>query len=175
MDLVEMLESLGHQVVGQAATGTDVLAAIRTCDPEIVLLDISMPGMDGLDTIESIDQLGGPAVIMVTAFAQAHMVERAVAAGAAGYLVKPFTAADLAPVIEVARARHADLRAATREASSAQDRLAARVAIEQAKGHLMRIHGVSEQEAFGLIRRQAMDERIAMAQVAERILTALDL
>jgi AmiR/NasT family two-component response regulator len=170
MDLVEMLTEMGHQVVGQASDGKQALALVAEHRPDLVLLDISMPRLDGLQTIEAMRQIGDPAVIMVTAFGQDAFVQRAVAAGALGYVVKPFTAADLAPVVAVALARHAELVSLQAAAETAQDRLAARVVIERAKGHLQSAHGMSEEEAFGLLRRRAMDERTSMMDVAQRIL-----
>lgn len=175
MDIVEMVTGLGYQVVGQASDGRRGLELIAQLQPDLVLLDVAMPGFDGLATVEAIDAIDGPAVVMVTAFAQDDVVARAVAAGAMGYVVKPFTATDLAPVIAVALARHAELHGAHRDARQASDRLAARVVIERAKGHLQRIHGISETEAFGLIRRQAMDGRTSMEAVAEQVLSAVDM
>lgn len=175
MDLVEMLTDMGHVVVGQACEGQQALMVIAEVEPDLVLLDISMPGLDGLQVIESLDQTFGPAVVMVTAFGQEAFVKRAVQAGAAGYVVKPFTAADLAPVLEVALARHADLQDVREQAATTQDRLAARVGIERAKGYLQTAHGMTEQEAFALLRRRAMDERVPMSDVARRILAGAGL
>lgn len=175
MDLVEMLTDMGHVVVGQACEGQQALMVIAEVEPDLVLLDISMPGLDGLQVIESLDQTFGPAVVMVTAFGQESFVKRAVQAGAAGYVVKPFTAADLAPVLEVALARHADLQDVRGQAATTQDRLAARVDIERAKGYLQTAHGMTEQEAFALLRRRAMDERVPMSDVARRILAGAGL
>jgi AmiR/NasT family two-component response regulator len=170
MDLVEMLTEMGHQVVGQASDGEQALTLVKQHSPDLVLLDISMPRLDGLQTIEAMQQIGDPAVVMVTAFGQEAFVQRAVAAGALGYVVKPFTSTDLAPVLAVALARHAELRAAQTAAESAQDRLASRVVVERAKGHLQSAHGMTEDEAFGLLRRRAMDERTSMMDIAQRIL-----
>jgi two-component system, response regulator PdtaR len=175
MDLVEMVTELGHQVVGQASDGQQALMLVEVHDPDLVLLDISMPNLDGLQAIEAMHRVGDPAVVMVTAFGQEAFVQRAVAAGALGYVVKPFTAADLGPVISVALARHAQLRALQDAAQSAQDRLAARVLIERAKGHLQAEHGMTEEEAFGLLRRRAMDERMSMAEIAQRLLESTGL
>lgn len=175
MDLVEMLTEMGHAVVGQASDGEQALALVKQRTPDLVLLDISMPRLDGLQAIEAMRHIGDPAVVMVTAFGQDAFVQRAVAAGALGYVVKPFTSADLGPVVAVALARHAELLAAQAAAETAQDRLAARVVIERAKGHLQSAHGMSEDEAFGLLRRRAMDERTSMTDIAQRILDGVDL
>jgi two-component system, response regulator PdtaR len=175
MDIVEMVTGLGYEVVGEAADGRRGLELIATLHPDLVLLDVAMSGMDGLAAVEAIDPIDGPAVVMVTAFAQDDIVARAVAAGAMGYVVKPFTATELAPVLSVALARHAELHGARHRAQQASDRLAARVVIERAKGHLQRVHGISETEAFGLIRRQAMDARTSMEAVAAQVLAAVDM
>lgn len=175
MDIVEILTGLGYDVVGQAADGRRGLELIAQVQPDLVLLDVAMPVLDGLATVEAIDPIDGPAVVMVTAFAQDDVVTRAVSAGAMGYVVKPFTATDLAPIIAVALARHAELHGAHQRAQQASDRLAARVVIERAKGHLQRVHGISESEAFGMIRRQAMDGRTSMEAVAAQVLADGDM
>lgn len=175
LDLVEMLEGLGYQVVGQAGDGQAALRMIAEQDPDLVLMDISMPEMNGLTAIEAMGLPHGPAVVMVTAFGQDAMVQRAVTAGASGYVLKPFSSAELGPALEVALARHHQLRELSSEAEDAKDRLAARILIERAKGHLQAIYGLSEDEAFALLRRQAMDERTTLARVAERVLDQADL
>jgi two-component system, response regulator PdtaR len=175
LDLIEMLDALGYDVVGEAGDGRSALQVIAEQSPDLVLMDISMPDMDGLTALEAIRHPYGPAVVMVTAFGQDAMVQRAVAAGAAGYVRKPFSSGDLAPALEIALARHNQLRDMSTKAESAQDRLAARILIDRAKGQLQAIYGLSEDEAFALLRKQAMDERATMAQVAQRVLDQADL
>jgi AmiR/NasT family two-component response regulator len=168
MDLVEMLRELGYQVVGEAADGATAARLVDELQPDVVLLDIAMPVIDGLTVAEQI--AGGPAVVMVTAFSQVAAVQRAADVGALGYLVKPFSAKDLRPAIEIAVARRDQMRQLEREAVDARERLAARILVEQAKGRLQERHGWGEAEAFAWLRRQAMDSRTSLASVAEQVL-----
>ena len=170
MDLVEMLGELGYEVVGQARDGAEAVALVRTQRPDVVFLDVAMPVRDGLSAAEEIIEAGLAPVVMVTAFSQAETVQRAVSAGVLGYLVKPFTASDLTPAIEVALARWAQMRALEGEVAGLTDRLAARETVERAKRLLMERDGLSEPEAFAALRRAAMDGRVTLAEAAASII-----
>ena len=170
MDLVEMLGELGYEVVGQARDGAEAVALVREHRPDVVFMDVAMPVRDGLSAAEEIVEAGLAPVVMVTAFSQAETVQRAVSAGVLGYLVKPFTASDLTPAIEVALARWAQLRALEGEVAGLGDRLAARETVDRAKRLLMERDGVTEPEAFALLRRAAMDGRITLAEAAVAVI-----
>jgi response regulator NasT len=166
MDLVEMLAEEGYDVVGQAATGEAAVALVDRLRPDVVLLDVRMPVMDGITAAETIAERHDCAIVMLTAFSERALVERAADAGAAAYLVKPVSAVHLIPAIEVARARRSEAAALSAEVESLEVRLAARKVIERAKGVLMRDYGLDEEGAFAWLRREAMDRRMSMAQVA---------
>jgi AmiR/NasT family two-component response regulator len=172
LDLKEMLEEEGFQVVGEASDGDAAVRLAREQTPDLVIMDIKMPGMDGLTAAESIVAEDLAAVLILTAFSQRDLVRRAADAGAIGYLVKPFQKSDLVPAIEVALARHAELAAVRKETATLSDRLATRKAVDRAKGRLMDSRGLSESEAFRLIQKRAMDERRSMRAVAEDVLRA---
>lgn len=172
MDLVEMLGELGYAVVGQARDGAEAVALVREHRPDLVFLDVAMPVRDGLSAAEEIIEAGLAPVVMVTAFSQAETVQRAVSAGVLGYLVKPFTASDLTPAIEVALARWAQLQALEGEVTGLSERLVARETVDRAKRLLMERDGLSEPEAFAALRRAAMDGRITLAEAAAQALGA---
>lgn len=167
MDLVEMLAEEGYEVVGQAATGEAAVALVERLRPDVVLLDVRMPVMDGISAAEVITSRHACAIVMLTAFSERELVERAAVAGAAAYLVKPVSAVHLIPAIEVARARQSEAAALSAEVETLELRLAARKVIERAKGILMRDFGLDEAGAFAWLRREAMDRRMSMADVAE--------
>ena len=167
MDLVEMLAEEGYEVVGQAATGEAAVALVERLRPDVVLLDVRMPVMDGISAAEVITSRHACAIVMLTAFSERELVERAAVAGAAAYLVKPVSAVHLIPAIEVARARQSEAAALSAEVETLELRLAARKVIERAKGVLMRDFGLDEAGAFAWLRREAMDRRMSMADVAE--------
>jgi response regulator NasT len=171
LDLKEMLEEEGFQVVGEAADGDAAVRLAEEKRPDLVIMDIKMPGMDGLTAAEKITGQDLAAVLILTAFSQKDLVQRAVEAGAMGYLVKPFQKNDLLPAIDVALARYAQMHAAKSEAASLSDQLATRKAVDRAKGHLMDTRGLTEGEAFRHIQKQAMDERRSMREVAESFLS----
>lgn len=172
LDLVETLRELGYNVVGAVGDGVKALELTKALSPDLVLLDVSMPIMDGLTAAEQISQGRLAAVVMVTAFSQREVVERAAAAGAMGYVVKPYSAADLVPAIELALSRFSEVVALEQEVSDLAERLRARALIERAKGVLMSQQGLSEPEAFATIQRTAMDSRTSMSSIAEAILGA---
>jgi two-component system, response regulator PdtaR len=170
LDLKEMLEEEGYDVVGEVGDGQQAVDRAAELRPDLVILDIQMPVLDGLSAAERIAGDRIAPVIVLTAFSQRDLVERARDAGAMAYLVKPFNKNDLVPAIEVARARFAEMSALDSEVRSLEDRLEARKSIEKAKGKLMTDQGMTEAEAFRHIQRTAMNERTSMRALADRIL-----
>jgi AmiR/NasT family two-component response regulator len=169
LDLKEMLEEEGVDVVGEAADGEAAVRLARERVPDLVIMDIKMPGMDGLTAAERIVGEDLAAVLILTAFSQKDLVERAAEAGAMGYLVKPFQKSDLMPAIEIALARYAEISRIRKEVSSLEGRLETRKLVDRAKGTLMDEQGMSEAEAFRAIQKRAMDERRPMRDVAAEI------
>ena len=170
LDLKEMLEEEGLDVVAEASDGEAAIRLAREHGPDLVIMDIKMPGMDGLTAAERIVDEDLSAVLILTAFSQKDLVQRAAEAGAMGYLVKPFQKSDLMPAIDVALARGAELSAVKKEAKDKTEQLEARKVIDRAKGRLMDSQGLSEGDAFRHIQKKAMDERRSMREVAEGIL-----
>jgi response regulator NasT len=172
LDLKEMLEEEGLDVVGEASDGEAAIRLARERNPDLVIMDIKMPGMDGLAAAEHIVSEDLGAVLILTAFSQRDLVQRAAEAGAMAYLVKPFQKADLMPAIEIAIARHAELGAVRKESRNLADQLETRKIVDRAKGKLMDGQGLSEAEAFRHLQKRAMDERRPMRAVAEEVLGA---
>jgi response regulator NasT len=172
LDLKEMLEEEGYDVVGEADDGERAVALANQLRPDLVILDVKMPRLDGIAAAEQIAGDRVAPVIILTAFSQRDLVERAREAGAMAYLVKPFQKKDLLPTIEMATSRFAEIVALEQEVSGLQERLEARKIIERAKGVLMTEHNMTEPEAFRWIQRTAMDRRTTMRVVAEAILAA---
>jgi AmiR/NasT family two-component response regulator len=170
LDLKEMLEEEGYTVVAEVGDGQQAVDQAQELRPDLVILDIQMPVLDGLSAAEQIAQARTAPVIVLTAFSQRELVERARDAGAMAYLVKPFNKHDLVPAIEVARARFAEMTALDGEVRSLEDRLEARKVVEKAKGKLMADRGITEADAFRWIQRTAMNERTSMKALAERLL-----
>jgi two-component system, response regulator PdtaR len=170
LDLKEMLEEEGLDVVGEVSDGESAIRLARERRPDIIIMDIKMPGLDGLAAAERIVDEDLGAVLILTAFSQRDLVARAAEAGAMGYLVKPFQKSDLIPAIDVALARHAELSAVKKEASTLAEQLEARKVIDRAKGKLMDSEGLTEAEAFRRIQKIAMDERRSMRSVAEGLI-----
>jgi response regulator NasT len=170
LDLREMLIEEGYDVVGEAGDGEAALRLAEQLRPDLVILDIKMPIMDGLTAAENIAGSRLAPVVILTAFSQRDLVERARAAGAMAYLVKPFQKSDLVPAIEIAAARFAEMTALENEVASLADRLETRKLVERAKGALMTTYSMTEPQAFRWIQRTAMDHRMTMRDVAERIL-----
>jgi len=170
LDLREMLIEEGYDVVGEAGDGEAALRLAEQLRPDLVILDIKMPIMDGLTAAENIAGSRLAPVVILTAFSQRDLVERARAAGAMAYLVKPFQKSDLVPAIEIAAARFAEMTALESEVASLADRLETRKLVERAKGALMTTYSMTEPQAFRWIQRTAMDHRMTMRDVAERII-----
>lgn len=171
LDLRETLEEEGYEVVGEASRGDQALEIIRELKPDLAILDVKMPGMDGLEVARNIDQEKICGVLILTAFSQREMVEHARDAGALAYLVKPFQKNDLIPAIEVAIGRFRELQALTGHVEALGEQIEARKVIDRAKGQLIDEHAMKEQDAFAFIQRTAMTERTRMRDVAERILS----
>jgi AmiR/NasT family two-component response regulator len=172
LDLKEMLEEEGFEVVGEAADGDAAIRLAHEENPDLVIMDIKMPGLDGLSAAERIVSEDLSAVLVLTAFSQRDLVRRAADAGAIGYLVKPFQKSDLVPAIEVALARHAELAAVKRESEDLSDRLETRKVVDRAKGRLMDEQNMTEAEAFRTLQKRAMDERRPMREVAGDVIAA---
>ena len=172
LDLKEMLEEEGYSVVGEVGDGQQAVDLARELTPDLVILDIQMPVLDGLSAAEQIAADRIAPVIVLTAFSQRELVERARDAGAMAYLVKPFSKNDLVPAIEVARGRFAEMSALDGEVRTLEERLETRKVVEQAKGRLMSEQGITEAEAFRWIQRTAMNQRTSMKALAQSILAA---
>ncbi len=170
LDLAEMLTEEGYDVVGEAGDGETAVRLAEETHPDLVILDIKMPIMDGLAAAERIAHARIAPVIILTAFSQRELVERARQAGAMAYLVKPFQKSDLVPAIEIALSRFAELAALEKEVASLTDRLETRKLVERAKGEMMTKYSMTEPQAFKWIQRTAMDHRLTMREVADRIL-----
>jgi two-component system, response regulator PdtaR len=171
LDLREMLAEEGFEVVGEAADGERAIALALELRPDLVICDVKMPKLDGIAAAAKITEDRIAPVVMLTAFSQRDLVERARDAGAMAYLVKPFQKRDLLPAIEMATSRFAEIRALETEVSDLRERLEARKLIERAKGALMTTHRMTEPEAFRWIQRAAMDNRTSMRAVAEVVLS----
>lgn len=168
MDLVEMLRDAGYEVIGEATNGQEAIQLIKDLQPDLAILDVKMPVLDGISVVEAIQ--GMCATLILTAFSQRELVERASAAGAIAYVVKPFTFQDLQPSIEIAVARYRQMKALENEVRDIHERLESRKLIDRAKGVLMGALNLSEPEAFAWIQRTAMDRRVTMKIVAEAVL-----
>jgi response regulator NasT len=169
LDLVEMLTEAGYQVVAEATNGLEAIELAAEHRPDIAILDVKMPEMDGITAAEQIIEIA--AVLMLTAFSQKELVERARSAGAMAYVVKPFSISDLMPAIEIAVSRHREQRALLGEVADLQERLETRKIIDRAKGILMKTLKLSEPESFTWIQRTAMDRRMSMKDVALAVIS----
>ena len=173
LDLAEMLGEVGYQVVGQASNGEQAVALTREHHPDLVIMDVKMPVLDGISAAEQLGKERIAPVIMLTAFSQKELVERARDAGVMAYIVKPFTRDDLAPAIDIARSRWTELTALEREVADLGERLETRKAVDRAKGILMQQLKLSEAEAFRWIQKTAMDRRLGMKEVADAVIAGL--
>jgi response regulator NasT len=169
MDLVEMLQEAGYQVVAQATNGEEAIALATEHNPDLAILDVKMPVLDGISAAEKIISIAP--VLMLTAFSQRELVERARDAGVMAYVVKPFTIGDLIPAIEIAISRHTQMRSLADEVADLHERLETRKVIDRAKGILMKALNLSEPEAFSWIQRAAMDRRLTMKEVAQAVIS----
>src|SRR5665213_2227318 len=172
IDLRETLESLGYEVVGEAADGKHAVDLARTLRPDIVIMDIKMPEMDGIAALRILTEENIAPVLLLTAYGEGELVQQASDAGAVAYLVKPFRQSDLQPQIEVALARFGELRTLRAELDDVREALTVRKLVERAKGLLMETQGLKEAEAFRRIQKLSMDTRKSMKEVAEAILLA---
>ena len=170
MDLRETLEEEGYEVIGETGRGDQAVELVRGLQPDLAILDIKMPGMDGLEAARIINGEKICGVLMLTAFSQREVVEQARDAGALAFLVKPFQKSDLIPAIEVAMGRFRELRSLTGEIDALGEQLESRKVVDRAKGVLIDEVGMSEADAFSFIQRTAMTERIRMRDVADRII-----
>jgi two-component system, response regulator PdtaR len=170
LDLREMLQEEGYRVVGEAGDGEGAVALAEELRPDLVMLDVRMPVMDGITAAERIVAARLSAVVMVTAYSQREQVQRARDAGAMAYVVKPFTAADLVPAIEIARSRFAQIVALEADVADLSDRLETRKLVDRAKARLQERFAMSEPESFRWIQRTAMDKRTTMREVAQLVL-----
>ena len=173
LDLVEMLGESGFDVVGQAANGEQAVELTREHRPDVVLMDVKMPVLDGISAAEEIGKERIAPVIMLTAFSQKELVERARDAGVMAYIVKPFTQDDLAPAIDIARSRWTELTALESEIQDLGERLETRKAVDRAKGILMKQLKLTEADAFRWIQKTAMDRRLGMKEVAQAVISGL--
>jgi response regulator NasT len=173
MDLVEMLREEGYDVVGEAEDGQRAVELAEEHKPDLVIMDVKMPRRDGIDAASEIAAKRIAPVVILTAFSQRELVERARDAGAMAYLVKPFSKADLVPAVELAASRFAEIAALEQEVAGLTDQIETRKLVERAKSVLMTSQSLSEPEAFKWIQRAAMDRRTTMKVVAEVILETL--
>jgi response regulator NasT len=171
LDLKETLEEEGYEVVGETGRGDKAVDLVREHRPDLAILDIKMPGMDGLEAARIINKERLCGVLVLTAFSQREVIEEARDAGALAYLVKPFQKNDLVPAIEVAIARFNEMRALNGEIEMLGEQLETRKLIDRAKGVLMDKHGMIESDAFGFIQRSAMNHRMTMKDVADQIVS----
>lgn len=170
LDIVESLTEAGYEVVGEAGDGATAVELVAELEPDVVVMDVQMPEVDGITAAERIMKDRTCAVVMLTAFSQTELVERARDAGAMAYVVKPFTIADLVPAIEIARSRFAEITALEADVADLSERLETRKLVERAKARLSEQFGLSEPEAFRWIQRTAMDKRTTMREVAQLVL-----
>jgi len=174
LDLAEMLREEGYEIVGEAGDGQEAVELAEQLNPDLVIMDVKMPRRDGIDAAAEIADKRIAPIVVLTAFSQRDLVERARDAGAMAYLVKPFSITDLIPAIEVAISRFSEVTALEREVATLSDQMLTRKLVARAKGALQTQQGMTEPEAFAWIQRAAMDRRTTMKRVAEVVLETLD-
>jgi len=172
MDVVATLQEAGYEVVGQGADGEEAVKLATELEPDLVVMDIKMPKLDGISAAEKISELKIP-VVLLTAFSQADLVARAADAGAMAYVTKPFKPSDLLPAIQIALSRHEELTSLEAEIADLSDRLETRKLMDRAKGLLQSKMKLSEPDAFRWIQKASMDRRLTMAQVAKAVIEQL--
>ncbi|WP_309698191.1 response regulator [Armatimonas sp.] len=172
MDLRRTLENMGHIVAGEAGDGRQAIEVTRELKPDVVILDVKMPQMDGIDAAKIISTEGVAPVLLLTAYSDRELVERAKDAGVFAYLIKPFKEADLMPAIEIAISRFEELLEIEKEVADLENKLETRKAVDRAKGILMDLYGLKEQDAFRRIQVQSMNTRKSMREIAEAIIIA---
>jgi AmiR/NasT family two-component response regulator len=170
MDLRELLTNLGYLVVGEAGDGKSAVNLARELRPDLVLMDVKMPDMDGIEAARILTEERIAPVVLLTAFSQRELIDRAKESGVVGYLVKPIQEADLAPAIEVALSRFAEFRELEREVDDLQEQLETRKLVDRAKGILMDTQGLSESEAFRRIQKMSMNTRKSMKEIAQAVI-----
>jgi response regulator NasT len=171
LDLKETLEEEGYEVVGETGRGDEAIELVNSLSPDLAILDIKMPGKDGLEAAREIAGPRKAAVLILTAFSQRDLIEQARDAGALAYLVKPFQKSELLPAVEVALGRFREMQALDEEVESLQEQLETRRIVDRAKGILMDKHGLSEADSFGFIQKTAMNERRSMRSVADEVVS----
>jgi AmiR/NasT family two-component response regulator len=174
LDLRGLLEGAGHEVVGEAKDGDEAVALARELEPDLAVLDVKMPRLDGIEAARKMLEERPIPIVMLTAFGQRELVERAAEAGVYGYLVKPFREQDVLPALETAKARHEELQAVRAEADSLSEALVARKAIERAKGLLMDREKLSEADAFGRLRRASQVSGRPLRVIAEAVIDTFE-
>jgi response regulator NasT len=170
LDLKETLEEEGYEIVGETGRGDEAVDLVKEHEPDIAILDIKMPGLDGLSAAREIAGERRAAVLILTAFSQRDLIEQARDAGALAYLVKPFQRSELIPAIEVAIGRFREMKALQDQTQSLEDQLETRKVVDRAKGKLMDDQGLSEADAFSFIQKTAMQERMTMKAISERVI-----
>ncbi|WP_106296778.1 ANTAR domain-containing response regulator [Knoellia remsis] len=174
LDLAEMLGEAGYDVVGQASNGEQAVEMATALRPDLVIMDVKMPVLDGISAAEQIGKERICPVVMLTAFSQTELVERARDAGVMAYIVKPFTATDVVPAIDIAMSRWSELKTLESEVADLGERLETRKAVDRAKGVLMAKLKITESEAFRWIQKTAMDRRMGMREVAEAVVAGME-
>jgi AmiR/NasT family two-component response regulator len=169
LDLKETLEAEGYEVVGECGRGDEAIELVRRLEPDLAILDVKMPGLDGIAAAREISAERKAAVLILTAFSQRELIERARDAGALAYLIKPFQPSDLIPAVEIALGRFNEMRALQGQTDSLAEALEDRKIIDRAKGKLMDDHGMSENDAFGWLQRTAMNQRVKVRVIAEQV------
>lgn len=174
LDIVEALKDAGYDVVGQAASGQEAVDLTKELKPDVVVMDVKMPGRDGISAATEIGENNIAPVVMLTAFSQRSLVEKAADAGAMAYVVKPFVPEKLLPALEVAMSRYDQINALRDEVTDMKARFEARKRVDRAKGLLMENMGLSESEAFRWIQKTSMDRRLTMQEVADAVIAQVD-
>ncbi|XCB30962.1 response regulator [Arcanobacterium hippocoleae] len=170
LDIAETLREAGYTVVGEATNGDEAIERAAELDPDLIVMDVKMPGTDGITAAENILSVQSPAIVMLTAFSQRDLVERARDAGAMAYVVKPFTPADLIPAIEIAISRRQQINSLENEVATLTEQFETRKRVDRAKGLLQEKMGLSEPEAFRWIQKTSMNRRLTMREVADAVI-----